>query len=106
MGGSLSRYMAKEETKQNLSAAGFPRGYNTKYGISVYAPGARLSDIEGYAREYGIRDGQGMSVVESIEMDWYRIARPSFDEDMELLIEDLLYAGYDVFAADKYGNQA
>lgn len=81
------------------------RGYNTKYGIVIYAPDLDWREVNSWAAEYGIRDGQGMSVVREVDVDWYNVKRPSFDEDMEEFWEDLINNGYDVFPADRNGNQ-
>jgi hypothetical protein len=83
----------------------FGSEYNRE-GIVIYAPDMKLHHVEAIARKYSIRDGQGMSVVEQIDFDgWYRIARPSFEEDLYHCGLEFYEEGYDVFYADRNGNQ-
>jgi len=83
----------------------FMRGYDTNYGIVVYAPDLDWREVNSWASEYGIKDGQGMSVVQEVDMGWFNVRRPSFDGDMEDFVEHLVQNGYEVFPADRNGNQ-
>ena len=83
----------------------FGSGYKG-LGIVIYAPDMKLHEVQKIARKYGMQDGQGMSVVEQVDVDgWFRISRPYFEEDLYHCGLEFYEDGYDVFEADRNGNQ-